>query len=350
MISAFDIFRIVIGVIVFIFVITFFLRFADMYSGTASSGKAMEAVNAFEDTAQEVYASGNPSSFSGFQGFRTLAYDPPKIMYDSGQKTLAVPTLLVPSTGKLYLESRCAEFGWFGFCWVYAFPEGMRILFTFVDDSPASRQLARQALYYLPDSAQYGFCSSGEARAGGKADFISFLSGPPGAPHQPCNATLPQYTRVIAIAPPPGLPPGSAADLVVDTGAGLALEGGPDGAAANFTGPVELAVLVTGGKKALDYVKQRMSKEVTVSARIMMDRTRLVSQKMVALNRQPCVECATPFPEACGWTDSGGRQHASAAYEAFGDSLDALARPGDIWRALNGTAQAYGLLESEGCE
>jgi hypothetical protein len=74
MISVFQIFKMILGVIVFVFVMTLFLRVSDMYSGIGERRGEFEVVDSLDKVVMQVYTSGNPDVFSGFRDFELLLY------------------------------------------------------------------------------------------------------------------------------------------------------------------------------------------------------------------------------------------------------------------------------------
>jgi len=356
MISVFQVFRALIGIIVFVVLITFFLRITEMYTGTQIRGGTLETISTFDQVAMQTYTSGNPSTFSGFMDFDFLVYDPPKIKSDAGQKTLSSPVFFIPGKGKILLERHCLDYEWFRFCWVYAFPEAMNIIFTPVINTPEARKLIRDAVDDLPESMEFGFCNVTDARVTGKSDFLRYLAAASGLEYRHCEAVLPKDSRLVVIESPPySFPSGSGVDVVIDPPAAKLYEGNSTGGSQSRTyrDAMEVAVFITGGTKALDFKREVLSVEIGTATKIMKERTVLVSQKMKEYNRQQCLECSTPFPKACGWIDHNGLRHESAIYRDFITSLDSLKASiasGNYLQKLNDTAVKYGELRNQGCE
>ncbi|MBN2330826.1 MAG: hypothetical protein JXC85_03350 [Candidatus Aenigmarchaeota archaeon] len=357
MISVFQIFRVLMGVIVFIFVLTFFLRVSDMYSSTQERGSLLETVNAFDHAAMQVYTSGNPTTFPGFEGFETLVYEAPKIKHDAGQKTLSVPVFFVPGTGEIMLERRCLDFGWYRWCMVLAFPKGTKVLFTPIENTQQTRDLIVELVDNLPSTIEFGICDGNGARTADKEGFLSYIAGSAGTEYQPCDVQLPEHYRLVTINSTwlkqtqenqavfhTIIEPSSG--IVYDAATGRSDQPRP------YHDWMDIAVFITGGHRALDYKQAVFTLELEAATGIMHQRTVLVSQKTKELNRQPCLECSTPLPEACGWTDYRGMGHESQIYKDFISSLLALkgAMGGSYHSQLDGTVIRYDELKSRGCE
>ncbi len=354
MISVFQIFRVLMGIIIFIFVITFFLRISDMYSATQTMGSKMEEVRAFDHTAMLVYSSGNPATFTGFESFETLVYEAPKIKYDTGQKTLSVPLFFIPEAGEISLERQCLDSGWFRWCAVLAFPKSSKVLFTPLDNTAASRQLMRDVVSNMPSNIEFGFCNGNDARTAGKADFLSHLDGIAGTTYQPCDVSLPDHFRLVTIGAPP-IPPSNltANHIAIDMGMGELSEVVPSPPAPiPYVDWTDIVAFITGGSKALGYKRSAFSMELAAATDIMYERSVLVSQRTKELNVQRCLECSTPMPAACGWTDYTGVEHESQVYKDFISSLADLKGviTGDYQSQLDDTALKYNELKNQGCE
>jgi hypothetical protein len=355
MISVFQIFRVLMGIIIFIFVITFFLRIADMYSATQTMGSMMEEVRTFDNVAMQVYSSGNPATFTGFEDFETLVYEAPKIKYDTGQRTLGVPVFFIAESGKISLERQCLDSGWFKWCAVLAFPGTAKVLFTPLENTDESRQLIREVVGNLPGTIEFGFCDGTDARTASKDDFLSFIDGMAGTEYQPCEVSLPDHFRLVTIGAPP-IPPSNltANHMAIDLGAGELSEVGPGSAPEPrpYVDWLDIVAFMTGGSNALDYKKSAFSLELAAATAIMHERSVLVSQRTKELNRQRCLECSTPFPAACGWTDYTGTEHESQIYKDFISSLADLKGviTGVYQLQLDDTTLKYNELKNQGCE
>jgi hypothetical protein len=357
MISVFQIFRVLMGVIIFIFVLAFFLRISDMYTSVQIMGSRLETVNTFDHTAMLVYTSGNPSTFPGFDGFETLVYEAPKIKHDAGQRTLSVPVFFAAGEGEVLLERRCLDFGWYRWCMVLAFPKATRILFTPLDNSQQARDLIEQVVENMPASLLFGYCSGKDARAAARDDFLAYLSGSAGVAYQECNVSLPEHYRLVTItssAPSRSQKNSTGSRIFINPGAGEVYETGTANGSRTrpFDGWLDIAVLLTGGIKALDYKEAVFRLDLGAATEIMHQRSILVAQMTKEINRQPCIECSTPMPAACGWTDYSGQERESRAYKDFISSLSGLkgSVSGDYRGRLDDTVVKFDELKNQGCE
>jgi hypothetical protein len=278
-------------------------------------------------------------------------YEPPKLKSDAGHRTLSVPVFFIPDKGEIGLSRQCMDFSWFTWCAVFAFPTSTKIVFTPIENTNETRGLILQIVENLPDSIEFGLCNGTDARTANKQGFLNYLAGITGTSCSPCEVSLPEYCRLVTI--------GARSDLAWNE---IAINHSSRLVYENASGTVEsrpykevmdIVFFITGGAKALDYEQESFSQQLASATRIMLERTVLVSQRLKEYNRQPCLECSTPFPQACGWTDYRGTAHESEIYHNFISMLGVLKTAissGNYNRVLLDTALKYDELKNEGCE
>jgi hypothetical protein len=349
MLSVFQIFKMLLGVIVFIFVITFFLRVSDMYSGLGESRIDFETVDSLDKAVMQTYTSGNPTTFMVFRDFEVLLYDAPKVKFDAGQKTLSAPVFMIPDNADIVLERRCDDYGWFRFCWVFGHTDTTKIVFAPVENTPESRGMMVKIVNALPDGFEFGYCNASEKpKKGGKDDFLGFVSEMDGKYFQDCELPLPENTVLITMGST-----GSIAqnELVIS---GYTVKDNSTWIMQERTfSDDEIIPMVTGGIPALDYKRELFERDLKAASRIMMERTKLVYEKTIDYNVQPCPECVTPYPKECGWVDYDGHEWPSTKYLGFISTLTALhgmVDSGDYMAKLEESEQAYEALKDAGCE
>ncbi len=354
MLSVFQIFKMLIGVMVFIFIITFFLRITDMYSGIGEITGEYETAGLFDKTAVQTYTSGNPSSFPGFQDFEMVAYDAPKLKFSAGQKTMTVPVFMIPDKAEMTLERRCQDYGWFRFCWVFAYPDASGVLFTPIENTEASMNLIKDIVADMPENIVYGYCNGTLKKDGPKGSFLATAdSEMTGKTYISCEASLGDKYRLVTVGP--GSVEGE--NIVIKpstkTAYSVNMLGKIEGM--EFHDTSELHIFITGGVDAYRQFDELFRSELKTATKVMLERTILVKQMTQKANRQPCQECAPPFLKACGWTDyEGDVGGESTLYKDFINSLNSLKSSlesdGDYRTGLENTATAYGQLKEEGCE
>ena len=347
MLSVFQIFKLLIGIIVFIFIMTFFLDITNMYSDIGGSQKEYAIADAFDKTARDVYTSGKSAQFSGFEDLDVLMYRPPALLFGS-QKTLSVPLFMIPDKANMTLERRCDDYGWFRFCWILAYSDRGVILFSPLENTDETRQEMENFVNALPDAYSYGFCNGTYAKVSTKQTFIGFINGNMAAStFEECDIEPKDNMRIIVFndsEPSEG--------TIVVSGR-QAKEPASDGAKVVVFTNADIPALVTGGVDAVLYRQDAFGSELRAATRIMLERTKLVSQKMLVHNAQPCIECATPYPKACGWVDIDGQPYQSTLYNEFIVTLQSLGNAvgnGQYEDLLRQSVNDYENLREAGCE
>lgn len=357
MLSVFQIFKMILGVIVFVFVMTFFLRISDLYSGVGEKRIEFEIADAFDRVVKQTYTSGNPTTFNGFTEYEFLLYNTPKLLFGSSQKTLTIPVFMIADKAEMTLERRCEDYGWFRFCWVFAYSEGAQILFTPLDNRPADRDMIRTIIDMLPDSYDYGFCNGTDVRVNTKELFIVYLTTSlEGDTFQDCEFSLKDNVRLVTLGETDNL-----ADFQLHPGGEISIQGNVvrsyvfgEIQERTFTDN-DIVMIVTGGVPALDYKKEAFEKDLKTISRIMWERTKLVRDKTLEYNQQPCEQCATPYPKECGWKSYGTPPQTtpSTLYNAFISTLSSVHNAvdsGAYMNILEESVQEYEDLKDKGCE
>jgi hypothetical protein len=349
MLSVFQIFKMVLGVIVFVFVITFFLRLSDMYSGTGERWGEFEVVDSLDKVVMQTYTSGNPTVFSEFRDFNLILYEAPKVIFSSGQKTLSVPVFMIPNNADITLERRCDDYGWFRFCWIFGYTDTTKILFAPVDNTEESRGTIIKIVNALPDSFEFGYCNdSNTPQKGTKGSFLDFISGIEGKSFEDCKLSFPDNTVLITM--------GKTSEIAENE---LVISGSTVKDSRNLLvqertfSDDDIIPLVTGGIPALDYKKSVFERDLKASSRIMWERTKLVYDKILEYNWQACQECVTPYPKECGWVDYNDHTWPSTLYLNFISRLSSLygmVDSGNYMNELMESKEQYELLKEAGCE
>jgi len=359
MINTFQIFRIIMGLLISVFVIMLFLRIADMYSALQEMRQKMEVMNVFEQAVRQTYTSGYPVTFPGFHDFGTLVYDygpdskgPSKLKSDAGDRTILTPFFFLPDKEQIFVERHCLDYGWWRWCWVGAVPKDTRIFFSPVENTPETRALIENVSAYFGQNELY-ICSGSQivplSQPYSRENFLEALRNTvPSAAIRECEAYVPEPHRVVifnASSTPTGnrivVNPTSASSGTISDETGTY----------TYHDASDIAVFVIGGGEALLF-KNEMLREGAISAgTLMQKRSELLGQKFSEMNAMPCRECPPPYPEECGYRDFGGATHASPAYAGFSAALRDLMNSGsDYMGKLEAASQKFVELQRAGCE
>ncbi len=386
MLSVFQIFKVLIGIIVFVVVMTFFLRLSEDYMGVGETGREYETAEAFDIALMNTYTSGNPGSFEDMGKFDMAVFLLPpeekrseraKLAFPSGQKTLSVPAFVFTSTSPMKTMRFCEGHEWYRFCYVYAYPEDGIILFTPEINNAATRKLILNTLESLPDDLEYGYCEGETAmvkktdeEGSAKKKFMDYVMGAMqyAGNFEPCTKELKPYYRLITIGT--GSPRENEV-VIMPSGENSGTlrswngEGISQTNVVSFTHASDVSIATAGGALAVHNKRGLLLKDLLLAAKVMRDRTSMVHKMIIETNLEPCANCATvKYEKACGYTDSEGHPHTSddtegfyVPYEDFIDALDSLIERIEsqdsnslIMSDLGHSAEMYKVLKDLGCE
>ncbi len=127
MISVFQVFKIILGIIISAFILFFLLRFAGSYMEIGESGRQVSIIVNFKKSIEDVYTTGVSTDFE-MKDSEILNYRPPNIetpvsFFDADP----VPLLLIPGE-KFSIYRNEYDIGWWKFYFIEVFPE-TQILF-----------------------------------------------------------------------------------------------------------------------------------------------------------------------------------------------------------------------------
>jgi hypothetical protein len=270
-------------------------------------------------------------------------------MFTSGQKTLSVPVFMIPDNADITLERRCDDYGWFRFCWIFGYTDTTKILFAPVDNSQESREMIVKIVNSLPDSFEFGYCDGINPPQGGtRGSFLGFVSTMEGKSFEDCGLSFPENTVLITMGETSEI----AENELVISGSNVKDSWNMLVQERTFSDN-DIIPLVTGGIPALDYRKSVFERDLKASSRIMLERTKLVYDKILEYNWQACQECVTPYPTECGWVDYNGQEHYSPLYLNFISTLSSLhgmVDSGNYMNKLMESKEQFEALKEAGCE
>jgi hypothetical protein len=128
MLNVFDVFKIILGIIISIFIIFVVMRFVGSYMEIGESGRQVSLMVNFKKTVENVYTTGISTDFE-LKESEILGYRPPMIETEvTFIDTSPTPVLLLP--GKKLTVSRVDyDIGWWKFYMIEALPES-KIIFV----------------------------------------------------------------------------------------------------------------------------------------------------------------------------------------------------------------------------
>lgn len=223
MISAYQAFKMVLGLMISGFVIYFLIFYTGTYSQTQQQSQQLTVLKNFEKLAQDVHATGNPSPFTGFSegSFRTLSFEirepegHAQVVADVGKLALKVPLLFRPGE-EVFVDSASMDLGWWEFSAVAVMP-GTTVIINPVDASRDSWEYMKDAVELMPSTigfepkVTFGLCDGGVI----VKDFLGLCGPSEGVPCEreyfmrmsrpdeglgACTATIPEGGTLVTLS------------------------------------------------------------------------------------------------------------------------------------------------------
>lgn len=324
-ISVYQVFQILMGIIISGFVLYILLDYAGVYSSLGEKTQNLMAMNNFRAYLDNVYLLGTPQPFDEFsERDIELRFEgrslPPSIISGEGEISIYTPAFLsFGGSGEgLFLERNSIDYGFYNLYFVEAVPK-LNVLFS-TDGGPGSWELIRRIVEALPDTTDkepkvsYGFCDRKEAierMCGGKPceknDFLSILKqDKSGVSFSECTRNPQKSQRIIRVSescnqktPDICLTPED------EDGMGLAYLNGSKESFI-YSDKADLAALVIGGsekdalgrvngEKLYDYKNAMFRERLDLVAKIMDKRLDLLIRKLLVLDLQR--DCLSAYSE-----------------------------------------------------
>lgn len=208
MISLFQVFKIIFGLIISAIILVLILNFLGVYTDLQEDSQRATALRNFLKVAEDVYLSDNSVPYTAFADMEiTISQDEGGIISRLGREPIFFP-LFLKADGELFVTRQELDMGWWSFNVVEAMPR-TRVIFNPVSpDWDSVRAIAS----FFPDTeffdpkVTFGLCNGGvlqEELCGGlceQQDFLFYLGSPPGTPAQ-CTAPIPDDVLLITISP-----------------------------------------------------------------------------------------------------------------------------------------------------
>jgi len=211
MISLYQMFRLIFGLVISGFILIIIIHFIGVYTDLQEDSQRAQIMKSFLKTAGDVYLTGNPVDFTSFsmQEFKITfdSTEPEGIVSNTGKTPVYFP-LFFSFGKKVFIWKGELDMGWWKFRFVEAMPR-TRIIFN-----PLSPDwdLIKEIVYLLPDSEffepkiTFGFCDSSllqEKLCGGefceKQEFLFQLLSPPQS-FSKCSTQMPDGAVLITIS------------------------------------------------------------------------------------------------------------------------------------------------------
>jgi hypothetical protein len=350
MISIFQIFKIIIGVVISVFILTVLLRFSGSYMEIGESGKQVDILIDLKKTIEDVYTTGIPSDYE-MQNFEKtiILYSPPTIITSISPLNLdPVPTLFVP--GEIISVHRGEyDLGWWKFYFIEALPE-MKIIFSPLNNSDVVWNTIGAIVEYFPSTenvntkVRFGSCCN-------KTSYFflldwereNFLYILPILPKElsesyGCEFTVCQlpedYTRVAI-----------SEDFVetnvtlivpIDNHTGFVYLNTSNSSEKYFyKNPMDIVSLILGGRKFYDYMNKKFLKELGIASDLKRREVELLIPKVGS---------------TCGILYSELSDSLLSIKLLTGKDYNHQVEMIKLNERIGESFERYNLLESEGCE
>lgn len=237
MADVFQIFRLILGVIISVFILFFLLRFTGVYSGFQADVRTITIMENFLQTSGNVYVSGNPVPFTDFSRIGDDVVvngreEPPELQTTEERVTMTVPLLFLKDD-ELLVSRGAYDLGWWTFSYAIALPETV-IVFNPLDPGETDTAVIRDIAGVFPSTSVFSpnvaftFCDGDELdQRYDRRDLVersSVLAGLD-TPAEPCRAALPHGAKLVTISGDCAVRPVSGACIVPDD-VGSAFVGG----------------------------------------------------------------------------------------------------------------------------
>ena len=148
MVSAFQVFKIIFGIIISIFVLIMVLRISNSFMQINETENGVKNLYRLKKSIDDTYTTGISSEL--VLGNPVTAYFPPTIIYKQGSVNINVPLILYPSQ-RYVLKRNVIDFAWWRFYYVVSIPP-TRVIFIPLNKTEKVKQAMIDILNDFPDT------------------------------------------------------------------------------------------------------------------------------------------------------------------------------------------------------
>lgn len=258
MITVYQAFKIILGIIASMFIIYFLINYSGVYSQIQGTFQRNVVVKNFLETVNNVYLTGIPVNYNDFSKVDVDLYYRAKeavLGFSGGSFPVRFPLLLKPGK-RLYIYRNALNYGWWKFYFIEALPD-IDIIFNPLEED--TENLVRGIVKVFPSTMitgpklRFGFCngtSVGERY--GQHDFLNMIYDLPVL--EKCNAKLGKKQVLVTIS-------GNCNQYFIDNGICLtkSLEGtgyafiNASDEVYLYKDPVDVAAMIIGGNERNEF-------------------------------------------------------------------------------------------------
>lgn len=157
MLSIFQIFKIILGIIISVFILFMLLRFSGSYTEIGQASKEATVLKNFEKASQDVYVTGVPSNFTFKMESEKAIFDykPPYLRTTLGPLEFNYMLLFFEKGSEVFIDRKELDFNWWRFQWVEALPE-TRIVFIPLNNTDVVWDTMQKIVNNLPITDKFG--------------------------------------------------------------------------------------------------------------------------------------------------------------------------------------------------
>ena len=151
--DAFEVFKIILGLVISAFIIIMVMNFADSYIDINASKKEVSDLRAFERSVGDVYVNGIPSNYSfSDDAYSSIAfYRPPQLLAEFADIDFGFVPFFFKKGRTVSMGRVTEDLGWWRFDYIMSLPK-TRIVFILVTDSPDADETVKLISSVFPDT------------------------------------------------------------------------------------------------------------------------------------------------------------------------------------------------------
>lgn len=310
MITVYQAFKIILGIVASVFILYFLLNYSGTYSQIQGTFQKNIIMKNFLDISNNIYLTGIHLNYSDFSRVKMNMYYRPKeriLGFSGGSFSVRFPLLMRPA-GKLYIYRNSLDYKWWKFYFVEAFPD-MDVIFNPLEDDDDTWNFLIDVVGTFPSTSdtgpkvRFGFCDGNVISEMFERDYFRGLLQD--AIHssdiyfEECNATLSKRHTLVTISQDCDqyLTNNGICMKLPDKGIGYVFINSSDTAYV-YKDPVDIVAMIIGGNEKgvfgvlaedLFIHKNNMFRNEMLTA------TKIIGQRAMIVSRNMDIECRNRF-------------------------------------------------------
>jgi hypothetical protein len=332
MITIYQLFKIIFGLIASAFILYFLIHYTGVYITVQEDVQRVLIIQNFRKAVQDVYFTGNPVNFSDFGRLDFTLYfngqaEPPVMKSEVGDMVFLTPMFFSPSDD-IFIDRNHMDYGWFKFYFVEALPE-IYIIFNPLDTGlwqDTDWELMKNITTLFPSTTgrtpkvKFGFCDGNSLSDNWERyDFLDSPSAVLKGPHAAtvfslCNASMSWNQRLVTISQscsPDFITQGICIQPPDIYGIGYAYINGSD-SSCMYKDSLDLVAMIIGGdgmgiygisiigESAYEYKNKVWRDRIRLASMITGQKAQLIESELASLGIEELNECRTLYSSLKG--------------------------------------------------